>query len=235
MKLSDFENILQKFGIIPSNLSFYKTAFTHRSYLNESKDAKESNERMEFLGDAILSYVISSFLYKKRPFDNEGNLTNTRAYLVKTESLAKVSENLSFGKFLKMSRGEESSGGRSNPQLLANTYEAVLGAIYLDLGIEKAEQFISRTILPNFEDVIQSGPPPDPKSLLQEVVQSQFQASPRYKILATSGPDHAKKFIVGVFIDGKKLGEGKGSSKQQAEENAAKAALAGLALSKKPH
>ncbi len=220
--------ILEKIGIFPSDQKLYQTAFTHRSFLNESKEAKQSNERLEFLGDSVLSFIVSTRLFKARVSDTEGELTNLRAYIVKTESLAKASRNLGLGNFLKLSRGEESSGGRENTQLLANTYEALLGAIFLDLGIETAVTFVTKTLLPVFTDEIEKGAPRDPKSQLQEIVQSRFQTSPRYKILSTSGPDHAKRFNVGVFLKNEQVGQGDGSNKQQAEEEAAKIALVKL-------
>jgi ribonuclease III len=206
-------------------LPLFKKAFIHRSYLNESHLADESNERLEFLGDSILSLVVSSYLFSKRPNDTEGELTNLRAFIVKTKSLAIASEKLDLGSFLSLSKGEELSGGRNNPQLLANTYEALLGAIYLTFGIDEATKFINETLIPIFASEIETGPPKDAKSQLQEVTQDKTKQSPKYKILNTSGPDHAKEFSVGVFLQGEKIGEGKGSSKQVAEELAAEEAL----------
>lgn len=203
----------------------YKTAFTHRSYLNETKQGLVSNERLEFLGDAVLSFIISSYLFKKRGQDEEGDLTNLRSYIVKTQSLAKAAKKLDLGKYLKLSKGEELSGGRENTQILANTYEAVLGAIFLDQGVEAASKFVSETLLPFFTIELESGPPKDAKSLLQEVTQTQTKKSPKYKILETSGPDHAKQFSVGVFLEDRQVGMGKGPSKQVAEEEAASQAL----------
>lgn len=226
---SQIKDILSKIGISPKNLSFYETAFTHRSYLNESKKVIESNERMEFLGDSVLSFIVSSFLFDKRKKDTEGDLTNLRAFIVKTDSLAKASGQLNLGEILQLSKGEELSGGRKNPQLLANTYEAFLGAIYLDLGIETATKFVSITLLPIFEEEVEKGAPKDAKSMLQEAVQSKLQTSPKYKIMGTTGPDHAKRFTVGVFVNGKQTGLGEGSNKQQAEEEAARQALLSLA------
>ncbi|MCL5783874.1 MAG: ribonuclease III [Patescibacteria group bacterium] len=223
--MEEFRATLEKLGIKPQNLSLYQTAFTHRSYLNEARGVTESNERLEFLGDSVLSLITSTFLFEKRPSDNEGDLTNLRAYIVKTDSLAKVAQKLELGHFLKLSKGEELSGGRENPQLMANTYEAVLGAIYLDLGLQSATSFVNQTLLPLFAPEVEKGAPRDPKSQLQEVVQSKFRTSPKYKILAAYGPDHAKQFTVGVFVQGEQIGEGSGSSKQQAEEEAAKKAL----------
>lgn len=203
----------------------FQTAFTHRSFLNESPSQKQSNERLEFLGDSVLSLIISSKLYALRPQDAEGDLTNLRSFIVKTQSLAKAAKELNLGRFLKLSKGEEISGGRDNHQLLANTFEAVLGAIFLDLGIEEAKNFVEAALVPLFADEIESGPPKDAKSQLQELTQNQTKHSPQYKILETTGPDHAKQFRVGVFLQGKKIGEGAGLSKQVAEESAAEMAL----------
>ncbi len=203
----------------------FKTAFTHRSYLNEVTGNLESNERLEFLGDSVLSLIISSFLYTLRPRDSEGDLTNLRSFIVRTQSLALASQNLSLGDFLNMSKGEEMSGGRKNPQLLANTYEALLGAVYLTFDLNTAKDFVDQTLLPLFKEELKSGPPKDAKSMLQEIVQTNTKKSPEYKILQTKGPDHAKEFTVGVFIGGKKWGTGTGLSKQIAEEKAAEEAL----------
>lgn len=207
------------------NKPIYKIAFTHRSYLNEYPGENESNERLEFLGDSILSFLVSSYLFEKRVSDEEGDLTNLRSFIVKTGSLAKAAQNLGLGKNLRMSKGEEQSGGRENPQLLANTYEALLGAIFLDQGLEKAKDFVATSLLPLFEKELQSGPPKDSKSRLQEIAQNTTKQSPKYKILKTQGPDHAKVFTVGVFLQGKQIGEGSGLSKQLAEEEAAQKAL----------
>lgn len=222
---SQIISTLNKIGIIPKDIVIYNTAFTHRSRLNESKEINQSNERLEFLGDSVLSFIISSFLFQKRLKDTEGDLTNLRAYVVKTDSLAKTSEKLGLGELLKLSKGEELSGGRKNPQLLANTYESLLGAIYLDLGIEKATEFVKSSLIPIFMEEVEKGAPKDSKSLLQEIIQSTKQISPKYKIMETTGPDHAKQFKVGVFIAGNMAGEGTGSNKQQAEEKAAEEAL----------
>ena len=214
------EQLLQK--------PLFQTAFTHRSYLNEVPEKIESNERLEFLGDSVLSLIISNVLFRLRPQDAEGDLTNLRSYIVKTQSLARAAKNLSFGTHLKLSKGEDASGGRENPQLLANTYEAFLGALFMDQGLDAAILFVQDSLLPLFEEELRSGPPKDSKSQLQEVAQNQTKQSPKYKILRTSGPDHAKYFTVGVFLQGKQIGEGEGSSKQIAEEEAAKQALAAI-------
>lgn len=212
---------------IKSNQIFQK-AFIHRSFLNEAGLDMESNERLEFLGDSVLSFIISSYLYKERVSDAEGDLTNLRSYIVKTKSLAKAAADLNLGSYLKLSKGEELSGGRDNTQILANTFEALLGAIYLELGLDNATDFINSYLLPLFKEELKSGPPKDSKSHLQELAQTKTKQSPKYKILGTTGPDHAKEFTVGVFLEGKIIGEGKGSSKQVAEEAAATKALGQL-------
>lgn len=223
--IEDFRKILDGLGLKPKDPQLYNTAFTHRSYLNESKEVIQSNERLEFLGDSILSFIVSTKLFKARSNDAEGDLTNLRAYIVKTDSLARIAKKLDLGRFLRLSKGEEASGGRENTQILANTYEAVLGAVFLDQEIEAATKFVEVTLLPLFAAEIEKGAPRDPKSTLQEIIQSRFQTSPKYKILRTTGPDHAKIFTVGVFLKGEQVGKGSGSNKQQAEEESAKVAL----------
>lgn len=207
------------------NNSLFQRAFIHRSFLNEAGSNLESNERLEFLGDSVLSFIISSYLFKERQSDAEGDLTNLRSYIVKTKSLAKAASDLDLGSLLMLSKGEELSGGRDNTQILANTFEALLGAIYLELGLEKATEFIHSHLLPLFTEELKSGPPKDAKSHLQELAQTKTKQSPKYKILGTTGPDHAKQFTVGVFLENKLIGQGSGSSKQVAEESAAAQAL----------
>lgn len=220
-----FDKLLTALNLKFHNLSYLKQAFIHRSYLNEVKIASLSNERLEFLGDSVLSLVVSNYLYQQRTADSEGKLTNLRAYIVKTPSLAEAASRLNLGQYLKLSKGEEMSGGRENPQLLANTYEALLGAIFLDQGLLTVQKVINQTLLPLFESEVKKGPPKDAKSLLQEMVQEKLRESPHYRTIQTRGPDHAKQFLVGVFIKGKQLGKGIGSSKQIAEEKAATQAL----------
>lgn len=225
MMANDFSQLVNKLGIKFKNSQFLKQAFIHRSYLNEVKMDIPSNERLEFLGDSILSLIISQFLFEKRSTDSEGDLTNLRAYIVKTKSLAQASKKLELGKYLKLSKGEEVSGGRENPQLLANTYEALLGAVFLDQGMEAAKKMVEKTLLPAFQKEINLGPPKDAKSNLQEMVQEKYRESPYYKTLESRGPDHQRKFIIAVYIKGKEMGKGEGSSKQEAEEKAATQAL----------
>ncbi len=206
------------------NPKMEELAFTHRSYLNESK-MKESNERLEFLGDSILSYVVSNHLYKNYPFYDEGILTNLRSLVVNTKSLAKIAKELNFGKRLLLSRGEEDSGGRDNKSLLANTYESFVGALYIDQGIDAASDFIEKTIIPTIAEYDSKKVFKDPKSLLQEYVQSRKKNSPEYRVLEEEGPPHNRIFTIGAFVDQEKAGQGTGKSKQSAEEKAAAEAL----------
>lgn len=207
------------------NEALFHQAFTHRSYLNESKQKVDSNERLEFLGDSILSFVVSQELFRKYPQYHEGTLTNIRSLLVNTKTLAEIAKALGFGDFLKLSKGEEEAKGRENQSLLADSFEAYIGALFLDQGIEVISEFIKDTIFPIMDEIVEKKNFKDPKSLFQEQMQAQTHASPLYKVLAEEGPSHAKIFTVGVYVKDNKLGEGKGKSKQEAEENAAKEAL----------
>lgn len=208
-----------------SKPGLFDQAFTHRSYLNEAKKKVESNERLEFLGDSILSLVVSQYLYETYPDFNEGILTNLRSLLVNTKSIGETARELGFGEFLKLSKGEEESKGRENQSLLADSYEAFLGAVYIDQGMEGARKFVMDTLLPKAKNLVAKNALKDPKSLLQEYVQAQKHSSPLYKVLTEEGPAHAKTFTVGVYINDVLTGEGKGKSKQQAEEQAAEQAL----------
>ena len=207
------------------NKKLFDHAFTHRSYLNEVKEKIESNERLEFLGDSILSFVVSRHLYVLYPEFNEGMLTNLRSLLVNTKSLAELSRELAFGNYLKLSKGEEDSRGRENQSLLADCYEAFIGALFMDQGLEAAADFIAVTLFPRIKKFEGRDALKDPKSLLQEYVQSHKHTSPVYKVLREEGPAHAKIFTIGVFVHDIQMGESSGKSKQQAEEGAAKQAL----------
>lgn len=225
MSKEEFNNLLNLLSIRFKDPKLLKQVFYHRSYLNEVKIDIKSNERLEFLGDSILSLIVSEFFYHQRLQDSEGDLTNLRAHFVKTKSLSQAAKKLNLGKYLYLSKGEEMGGGRENPQLLANTYEALLGAIYLDQGLKEVQRVIQKTLLSLFEKELKVGPPKDAKSSLQEIVQEKFKESPRYSILETKGPDHAKEFTVAVYIKGREFGKGRGASKQIAEEQAAEEAL----------
>jgi len=211
------------------NQKLLEQAFIHRSYLNETKKKLESNERLEFLGDSILSSVVSEFLYQEYPNFNEGILTNIRSLLVNTKSLAQVSLELNFGSLLKLSKGEEESKGRQNKSLLADSFEAFVGALFIDQGIDSVKDFLKEVLLFKAEKIVEQKAFKDPKSLLQEKIQAQKQDSPSYRVISEEGPAHAKLFTVGVFVGNMKLGQGEGKSKQEAEEMAAKEALEGNA------
>lgn len=203
----------------------FMQALTHRSYCNEHP-GRQSNERLEYLGDSVLSLVISHRLYQLLPHQPEGELTARRSTLVQTSTLAAKATQLGLDKLLLLSRGEEDSGGRANPGLLANTFEAVLGALYLDQGLAACTGYLTE-IFPDAELTNQSIIR-DPKSSLQEQAQARGQGTPAYSTVAARGPDHAKKFTVQVRIGGKTIARGEGNSKQRAEAAAAEAALAKL-------
>lgn len=201
------------------------TAFTHRSYLNEHrKSASQHNERLEFLGDAVLELVVTNHLYANYG-EPEGVLTNWRSALVRTESISAAASQLGMADFVRLSRGEKQGSQRAKEQILANTFEAVIGAIYLDKGYEVAEKFIADNILVTLDSIIADGSWLDAKSQLQEIVQRDEGVTPVYKVKEEVGPDHEKIFTVGVFVDGEERGTGQGPSKQLAQQEAAKQAL----------
>jgi ribonuclease-3 len=214
-----------KLKVTFKNLELLITAFTHRSYVNEHrKTAKEHNERLEFLGDAVLELVSTEFLYGNYS-EPEGILTNWRSSLVRTESISAAAQRNDFEPLLRLSRGERRGTERARAQILANCYEAVVGALYLDQGYDAAKQFITESLLVTFDDILKTGSWMDAKSHLQEVAQSQDGATPVYKVLAEDGPDHDKTFTVGVFIAEKLKGQGIGPSKQIGQQQAAEEAL----------
>jgi ribonuclease-3 len=207
------------------DLTLLITAFTHRSYLNEhKKTAAEHNERLEFLGDAVLELVVTEYLYNnyKEP---EGILTNWRSALVRTESISAAALREGFEPLLRLSRGERRGSQRAREQILANVYEAVIGALYLEKGYDATKDFIEKSLISTFTEILDSGSWLDPKSRLQELIQNQEGFTPLYKVLKEEGPDHDKLFVVGVFVDNKLKGEGSGPSKQAAQVAAASEAL----------
>ncbi|MGO3701962.1 MAG: ribonuclease III [Candidatus Saccharimonadales bacterium] len=207
------------------NIDLLITALTHRSYVNEhKKSVSHHNERLEFLGDAVLELAVTDYLFNnyKEP---EGILTSWRAALVRTESIGDAGDKLGYEPLVRMSRGEKQGSDRARQQILANAFEAVIGAIYLEKGYEVAEQFIARHILSKLEGILQTGEWRDPKSHLQEVSQRVDGFTPQYKVLDEVGPDHDKVFTLGVFVGEKLMGRGTGPSKQNAQQAAARAAL----------
>jgi ribonuclease III len=222
----NFEDLEKKLDLKFKDRELLETAFVHRSYLNEKPSFHlPSNERLEFLGDAVLQLAVSEYLFKKFPTEPEGNLTNYRASIVNAKTLSQVSGDLGLGQYLLLSKGEEVSGGRSRPYLLANTFEALLGVIYLDLGLGAAQEFVRKYLLPRLLDIIEQELYKDYKSKLQEIAQEKLSVTPSYRVIKESGPDHAKQFTVGVFLGDKESGRGEGNSKQIAEQSAAKEAL----------
>ncbi len=220
------KEIEKKLGIIFKDDTLLKKSLTHRSYLNENREEDlENNERLEFLGDAVLELIISSELFKKYPEKSEGELTAIRSAIVRTESLAEESRRLDIGKHILMSKGEEDSGGKDKDFILANTYEALLGAIYVDQGFEECEKFVKKTAFKKLPRVMSQELFIDPKTKIQELVQAKFKVTPTYGVLKEIGPDHDKSFTVALKVAGKDFALGSGLSKQKAEEEAAQKAI----------
>jgi ribonuclease-3 len=214
-----------KLGVNFTNIDLLITSLTHRSYLNEhKKTATEHNERLEFLGDAVLELVVTEYLYSNYS-EPEGILTNWRSSLVRTESISAAASRLECMDLIRMSRGEKRGSERAKMVILANAFEAVIGAIYLDQGYMAAEKFITDNILSTFKEILETGAWMDPKSLLQEKAQSTLSHTPSYKVLSESGPDHDKVFTVGVYLGEELYGQGEGTSKQLGQQAAAVSAL----------
>jgi ribonuclease-3 len=204
-----------KLGVNFNDINLLVTAFTHRSYLNEHRNTvKQHNERLEFLGDAVLELVVTEYLYLTYN-EPEGVLTNWRSSLVRTQSISAAASKYEFEPLLRLSRGEKRGTERARTQILANSYEAVVGAIYLDQGYEVAKRFISDSIISTFENILSTGSWLDPKSYLQELAQSQESATPVYKVINEDGPDHDKTFLVGVYVTDKLRGQGTGRANRQ--------------------
>ena len=202
------------------------TALTHRSYVNEHrKSVSEHNERLEFLGDAVLEMVVTEYLFAKYD-EPEGILTSWRAALVRTESIGEAGDKVGYAPLVRMSRGEKNGGERARQQILANAFEAVIGAIYLERGYDDAKAFIHQHIISKLDDILRTGSWRDPKSHLQEISQRVDGFTPVYRVLGESGPDHDKVFTLGVFVGDRQMGKGIGPSKQHAQQSAARAAIA---------
>lgn len=207
------------------NLNLLITALTHRSYVNEhKKSVTEHNERLEFLGDAVLELVVTDYLFNNFS-EPEGILTSWRAALVRTESIGEAGDKLGYEPLVRMSRGEKNGSARARMQILANAFEAVIGSIYLERGYDDAAGFIHKTIISKLDQIIEVGSWRDPKSHLQEVSQRMDGATPVYKVMEEVGPDHDKVFTLGAYVNGKLMGKGTGPSKQNAQQVAARAAL----------
>lgn len=224
--VKDFSPFEKKLDIKFKNKDLLIQAFCHRSYLNENpKFYLDHNERLEFLGDAVLELVVTEHLYQDYPKKAEGELTNWRAALVNARMLSEIANGLGFNDFLLLSRGETKELGKARQYILANTFEALIGAIYLDRGYKACQEFIKKYLIEKLPEIIKKGLFKDAKSHLQEEAQERARITPTYKVLEEWGPDHARHFIIGVFLDKELVAKGEGSSKQEAEEEAARNAL----------
>jgi ribonuclease III len=227
--MPDFADFATKIEAPFKNAALLVEAFTHRSYLNEHKEyAGNQNERLEFLGDAVLELAVTNFLFHKYPEKPEGELTNLRAALVNTVSLAESAQALGINDYLLLSKGESKDTGRARDVILADTFEAIIGALYLDQGFEHAEKFIAKNLYTKIDAVIENRAYQDAKSRFQELSQEKKSITPSYKTLGEVGPDHDKRFTIGVFLGEKEVARGEGPSKQEAEQAAATAALAAM-------
>ncbi|MBI4993761.1 ribonuclease III [Candidatus Wolfebacteria bacterium] len=229
----DLSQLEQKIGIVFNNKNLLKEALTHRSYLNENPKwsvefLSPHNERLEFLGDAVLELISTEILFNKFPKSKEGDLTSIRAALVNYQMLAGVAKEIGLDEFILLSRGEAKDIGKAREVILANAFEAFLGAIYLDAGYEVSKRFIESAVMNHLDEVIEKKLYKDPKSLLQEIAQEKFKITPTYSVLEEKGPDHAKIFKIGVYFSQNLIAEGEGLSKQEGEVEAAKNALHSL-------
>ena len=223
-------DLAERLGLHFTNLHLLVRALTHRSFVNENPNAIEDNERLEFLGDAVLDFIVGAWVYNHFPEMQEGDLTRMRSALVRTDTLAEFARQLDLGPALRLGRGELASGGRQRDNLLCATFEAVIGAMYLDMGIPAVETFVEPLLTEVSSKVISQEEIYDPKSTLQEWTQSNKLGTPRYATVASSGPDHARVFVVEVQVNGKAYGRGEGTSKQAAAQVAAQAALESLGI-----
>jgi len=223
----DFKPFEKKIGHSFKDQRVIEQAFTHRSYLNENRQpGREHNERLEFLGDAVLELVVTEFLFAKYPEKAEGELTAVRAALVNTNSISAAASALGMNDYLLLSRGEAKDTGRARAIILANAFEALIGALYLDAGYETAKKFIAGQLFSMADEVVEKRSWQDAKSRFQEIAQEKTAVTPSYRMLQQSGPDHDKRFVVGVFIGQEKVAQGEGRSKQEAEQAAAEKGLA---------
>jgi len=224
--MDDFSKLEKKLGLKFKNKKLLTQAFCHRSYLNENPKLElEHNERLEFLGDAVMELIVTDYLFEKYPNNSEGELTNWRAALVNARMLSEVARDLGFDDFLLLSKGEAKERGKARQYILANTFESLIGAAYLDLGYKSCREFLKKNLISRLDEIIEKGLFRDAKSHFQEEAQDKLGVTPMYKVLKEWGPDHAKHFIIGVFLKEDLISEGEGSSKQEAELEAAKNAL----------
>ena len=224
--MKEFTVFEKSIGVTFKDKKILTIAFTHRSYLNENPNTGlEHNERLEFLGDAVLELIVTNFLYAKYKDEPEGMLTSYRAALVNATIIAEIALSLGMNDFLLLSKGEAKDTGKARQYILANTFEALLGAIYLDQGYDTAEKFVKTYLLPRVDEIVSKKLWRASKSLVQEMAQEHVGVTPSYKVIQESGPDHDKHFIIGIFFGDEQIAEGKGKSKQEGEQQAAEAAL----------
>ncbi len=224
--MKDFTPFEQSLGIVFTDKSLIQRAFTHRSFINENpRSGLEHNERFEFLGDAVIELIVTDYLFRNFPTHNEGDLTAYRSALVNAVIMGEVATVLNMNDFLLLSKGESKDTGRARQTILANTYESFVGGLYLDQGYEPCKKFIIDTLIPRLEEILKMKSWKDAKSQVQEEAQERLGLTPSYRVVAESGPDHDKYFTIGVFFGEQKIAEGKGKSKQEAQQTAALAAL----------
>ena len=225
--MHDFSQLEHRLGLAFQDKELLTQAFVHRSYLNENPSfSLFHNERLEFLGDAVLELVVTEHLYRQYPHTPEGELTSWRAALVNARMLSEMSHELNFNDFLLLSRGEQKETGKARDYILANTFEAFIGALYLDQGLQHAEKFVAAHLFPHLGVILEQKLYRDAKSRFQEIAQEKMSITPSYQVLQEWGPDHAKHFVMGVFLGEECVAQGQGSSKQEAEEKAAQNAIA---------
>ncbi|HTH93214.1 MAG TPA: ribonuclease III [Candidatus Paceibacterota bacterium] len=224
--MKDFTPFEQSIGIVFSDKALLQRAFTHRSFINENpRSGLEHNERFEFLGDAVIELIVTDYLFRNFPTHNEGELTAFRSALVNAVIMGEVAAELNMNDYLLLSKGEAKDTGRARQTILANTYESFVGGLYLDQDYEPCKKFIHETLLPRLEDILKQKSWKDAKSQVQETAQERVGFTPSYEVLSETGPDHDKFFTIGIFFGSEKIAEGKGRSKQEAQQNAALAAL----------
>ncbi len=224
--MAEFANFEEKIGLNFKDKRLLMQAFVHRSYLNENPNiGMEHNERLEFLGDAVLELAVTDYLYKKYPNEDEGVLTSYRAALVNANIISDIARDFGMNEYLLLSKGEAKDTGKARNYILANTFEAVLGAIYIDQGYDEAEKFVAKTILIHIDNVVKNKLWKDPKSYVQEKAQEVLGVTPAYKVISESGPDHDKHFTIGIYFGNELAAEGKGKSKQEGEQSAAQKAM----------
>ncbi|MFH0905230.1 MAG: ribonuclease III [bacterium] len=221
----DLASLSKKIGLTLKDSALYEQAFTHRSYLNEHPAVTHHNERLEFLGDAVVELLVTQFLYDKFPDKPEGELTSLRAALVKRGTLSEIGQELNFDQYLRLSKGEAHNTGKAKAMIISNTVESFIGALFLEQGLPKVRKFLDKTLLPKLEAIVDEALHVDAKSHFQEVVQEKDGITPHYEIESMSGPDHDRTFIVGVYVGDKLVSKGEGKSKREAETAAAAIAL----------